>query len=273
MKIIGHKKQRMYLENVMDNDALHHAYLFSGPSETGKKTIALEISAKLLGVDHPNQSVNFRMIQPEIDKKTGQKKSSITISQIQDIQTLTSSGGIGSGKRIVIIDDAHTMTTAAQNALLKTLEEPSANTHFFLIVIDDSKLLPTIHSRAMNLHFGLVPHSEYPDDLKEVFTKQSDELRAIIHGRPGMVIDLQSGHDMMIENVQRIVDIRSARPHERMMAAEKMAKSSAVEIEHFLLDYLSIARSKGEDIEHVLTAMQLLKMNVNKTLVLEKAIL
>lgn len=125
-----------------------HAQIVIGPEGSGKATIALTLAAGLAGttadevVDYPY----CKVIAPEKDKP------SISIEAIRDLQHFTKLKlPSAATRRIIVIDKAHTMTPEAQNALLKLLEEPPANTYFILTTANEHDLLETVRSRSQQL--------------------------------------------------------------------------------------------------------------------------
>ena len=101
-----------------------------------------------------------------------------------------------SGKRILIIDQAEKMTTAAQNALLKTLEEPPQNCLLILITTSPNMLLPTVRSRLLPLRFPHASQKSIKEFLQENFSQSEKEASVIARraeGRIGQAIKLIEG--------------------------------------------------------------------------------
>ena len=178
--IIGHEAQVEYLSHVFDQGTLAHAYLFSGPSHLGKRTMA----RRLLGT-FPSY---VTLVRP-IDEKTGVQKSTIPVESIRDLRSQLSLTTFDGGKKAVLIEDADTMTSAAQNALLKTLEEPRGDTVVILLATHASQLLETIHSRCVGLAFTPVAREVLHQALKKHTTPEHAlTLSGYAGGRPGLAI-------------------------------------------------------------------------------------
>lgn len=157
-ELLGHSAQKAYLERVIGNQSLAHAYCFSGPKGVGKGLLAREVLKSLAGADLSVYS-DFTCIDAAGD--------TIPVDAIRDMRDHLSMSSFGGGWKLVLIDGADRMNTAAQNALLKTLEEPRGKTLMILIAHDASQLLPTILSRTVHLRFHVLPQEEICRALQE----------------------------------------------------------------------------------------------------------
>lgn len=141
---------------------LHHALLIQGPSGIGKSSFVLQLGQLLLckarqgnKVCGQCQSCLLNTATTHPDLHTVESDKQIGVDQIRDaIKKLVSSAHM-SGAKVLIIYDAHTMTESSANALLKTLEEPTANTFLLLTTDKPERLLPTIKSRCEKLALPL----------------------------------------------------------------------------------------------------------------------
>lgn len=146
---------------IADNK-LHHALLIQGPSGIGKSSFVLQLGQLLLCKARQEHKVcgqcqscllNSSATHPDLHVVESDKQ--IGVDQIRDaIKKLVSSAHM-SGAKVLIIYDAHTMTESSANALLKTLEEPTANTYLLLTTDKPERLLPTIKSRCEKLALPL----------------------------------------------------------------------------------------------------------------------
>jgi len=164
--IIGQEFAKKYLTNSMRKNKINHAYMFEGIEGIGKKKFAGELSRILLNSENVDSSPDYINIYPD--------GSSIKIAQIRKLQTDII---IKPHKdyKIYIINDAEKMTIEAQNALLKTLEEPPGYAIMILITSNKQALLDTIKSRCEIIKF--LPISLL--DLKKYLIKNGvDEQRA-----------------------------------------------------------------------------------------------
>lgn len=153
---ILHPATNLKVERFLDHPA--HAVLLVAPAGSGKTTLARYLAAKLLGKEEASleKYPYLRTVGPE----DGRAIPIDTIRQLQQSLTLKIPGTDGI-RRIVIIENAQSLTVEAQNALLKTLEEPPLDTIIIMTATSTEALLPTIQSRVSMLH--IVPPS--PDQI------------------------------------------------------------------------------------------------------------
>lgn len=137
-----------YLENCLANDSLAHAYLFIGPKASGRLKILEDFLPKLVAANSLNHP-DIKIVEPD--------EGTVTIDQIRQLRHWLNQSPIAGASKAAIIDGAEKMNEASQNAFLKALEEPVANTCIFLLVSHRRALLPTIYSRVVPLYFTAPP--------------------------------------------------------------------------------------------------------------------
>jgi len=150
------------LSNRIAAAKLHHALLIQGPAGLGKSSFALQLAQLLLCKQRQGHKVcgqcqscllNAASTHPDLHVVESDKQ--IGVDQIREaIKKLVSSAHM-SGAKVLIIYHAHTMTESSANALLKTLEEPTANTFLLLTTDKPERILPTIKSRCEKLALPL----------------------------------------------------------------------------------------------------------------------
>jgi len=154
------------LQNAVREDRVGHAYLFSGPRGTGKTSTA-RILAKVLNCERPVDGEpccaceSCRSIEAgtSFDVHELDAASNNGVDAIRELITRASHGTPGRTK-VYILDEVHMLSTAASNALLKTLEEPPPHVVFVLATTDPQKVLPTIRSRTQHYEVHLLPAAE-----------------------------------------------------------------------------------------------------------------
>ncbi len=140
--MIGHEKIKSNLIEAINNNKFTHAHIFVGEKGIGKSILADEISARLLNLDHPRDHVDI--IHCTLDKG----KSSIGVNTIRTIIEECNKKPFEGDKKVIIIDSGDKITFQAQNAFLKTIEEPPANVFIFILCEELDGILDTIKSRC-----------------------------------------------------------------------------------------------------------------------------
>ena len=150
------------LRNAVTEDRLGHAYLFSGPRGTGKTSTA-RILAKVLNCENPAGGEPCCVCDSclSIDAGTSfdvHELDAASNNGVDAIRDLISSASLATPGRykVYILDEVHMLSTAASNALLKTLEEPPSHVIFVLATTDPQKVLPTIRSRTQHFEVHLL---------------------------------------------------------------------------------------------------------------------
>lgn len=218
MNWLGHDgPERAFLE-AWNGGRMHHAWLLAGPRGLGKAAFALRVTRFLLaqgearpgaedraartidGYDdvpashlikagaHPE----FKCLERSINEQTGALARSITVDQVRAANALLTSTTAISRYRAIIVDSADDLEANGANALLKSLEEPPADTVFFLVSHNSGGLLPTIRSRCRTLNFRAldddVMTSWLHDVLPEAGPAEIASLTVLAAGAPGRAL-------------------------------------------------------------------------------------
>lgn len=219
MDIIGHKKILALLDKSIAQNRVSQSYLFSGPEAVGKFTVALDFAQKIAPSDS-KINPNLTVIASEKDVKTG-KLGDIKAEDMRELRRKLILSAEGTGCRVAIIDDADRMNKAAQNILLKTLEEPSEGVVIILVVQDEKRILPTILSRCQIKRFGLVSD----EDLKKI--SGGEEIIFWAMGRPGWAKKMTENSeelDWRKNSLRTLKVLLSADVNEKFSLAEEMNK-------------------------------------------------
>ncbi len=200
-KIRGQRFAKKYLSNSIKSNMISHAYMFEGPSGVGKNTVARELATTLLEMENLFNSPDYIEITPD--------GNSIKIAQIRKLQSDILVKPYKSYK-IYVIDEAQKMTVEAQNALLKTLEEPPKYAIIILITNNKESLLDTIKSRCEIIKFTPIPLVEVADYLTQtgVDKNRASLLANFSRGSMQKAIELSESEDfhIMRDEVQKYVE-------------------------------------------------------------------
>ncbi len=163
--VVGQSHVTSTLSREVTEGHVAHAYLFAGPRGTGKTTTA-RILAKMLNCEnrHPdgspcNECGSCQAVTEgsSFDVLELDAASHNSVDDIREMRvSVTTVASSGSGRRVFILDEAHMLSKAAGNALLKTLEEPPEHVHFVLATTEPYKLLDTVRSRTQRFDFHAV---------------------------------------------------------------------------------------------------------------------
>lgn len=193
--VIGHGRVLDLLAAESENAS--HAYLFVGPEGVGKALLAQRFAAAVLCEDHSAPcSVCERVLSgnhPDVSIIMPEGAASIGVEQARTAVQAAAMSPVESSRKIIIFDEASTLTESAANALLKTIEEPSPSTVFVLIVESEDDLPPTIASRCRTVHFGRVAAPALEAGLVAhagVAPDQAAKVAVIAGGRPGLAMSL-----------------------------------------------------------------------------------
>lgn len=215
--LIGNDKIKELLKSTVTTNNVLHSYLFTGVDGIGKKLFAKEFAKMILcsGNDKPCKTCksciefegeshpDFLQIEPE-DNKT------IKIEQIRYLQEKIAEKPVTSDKKVYVINDCDTMTKEAENALLKTLEEPPIYSTIILITSNESKLLTTIKSRCTKIAFNSLSEEEVKTYLLQngLDSNMTQSMIAQCGGSIGKALKIEDEKDnykqveQLIQNIE-----------------------------------------------------------------------
>jgi DNA polymerase-3 subunit delta' len=241
----GHAAALRLVERGIDTERPPHALLLVGPEGVGKTTLALDLAAGLLclaplATDRPcRDCAACRKVahgnHPDLHRLAPEGAGmQIRIGQIQSLASELALLPLEGRFRIGIIEKAHRLNEDAQNALLKTLEEPPAATVLILAADDSAKLLPTVLSRSTRVRLGpvaveviaqLVADSGVGDAMRGA------ALARLTGGRPGAALAMASSSDAVVAQgrlARLLIDLLSADRRRRLSAQSELIEDGAM---------------------------------------------
>jgi len=320
IQVYGHEWAQQLLRLARQQNATRHAYLFLGPEHIGKTTLARAF-AQALTCENPEGETGLGAcgrcrscrlaaegLHPD-HRFFAPAGNQLVIEQIREVVREASRSPIESRFKVFIITSFERANVNAANALLKTLEEPSATTRIILVSHQPSGLLDTIISRCQLLRLRPLPEKVIITALQEQsgLSEQSAlRLARLSNGRLGTAFDLANDPDAWQsynERIEKMLSILDASTAERMAIAQSMEKEGHLEttLQEWLLwwrdvlmvqnnntslvlnqDHLSELSQLAERIpqsqvrrfiEAIMTTSGYLRRNVNRQLALEALLL
>ena len=215
-KVIGQDHITTTLVNQIRTGAIAHAYLLTGTRGTGKTSVA-RIFARAINCLSPRDGspcgeceVCRKLLDgASLDIVEIDAASNNSVDDARAIRDSVRYAPIDCKYKVYIIDEVHQLSTAAFNALLKTLEEPPAHAVFILATTEVQKIPATILSRCLRLDFHLVPQNILEDHVRKVFDLEKvsyteEGIAAIAAAGEGSVRDTLSVADMCVSYSDKV---------------------------------------------------------------------
>jgi DNA polymerase-3 subunit delta' len=247
----GHERVCEFLRAAVRHDRLAHALLFAGPEGIGKRSVALALAAWLqcerAGDDACGACGSCRQVAAGshadlqmVAVASGKKE--IGIDRIRDLKRFMQLRPVHDAAKVGIVDDAHMLTIAAQNALLKTLEEPPDRSLLIAVANNPDALLATVRSRCQRVQFAPLA----VDLLVDVLTAQhgvdaavAGELALLAEGSPGRALALRStlsggGHGRLRDQLATLGTARYVRLMQLASELRQPENEAAMKLELLL---------------------------------------
>lgn len=240
--VVGHEQARALLARAAASGQVSHAYLFAGPRNVGKTTLAVQF-AELLECERPNltngipcgECAACRKIahgnHPDVTLVAAEEgKRQLGVEVVRETVVRMANLAPSSGRwRIFILPDVEYMTANTVNALLKTLEEPPEGVVLLLTSAEPDNLLPTLLSRCQMVALRPLPAEVIATALRDRWDVPAEEARALAalaNGRLGWAVAAHEHPELREERAEqltRITSLTAATRDERIKAAGTFA--------------------------------------------------
>jgi DNA polymerase-3 subunit delta' len=238
--VVGHRHLLDLVAAAAARASLPPSLIFAGPEGVGKRAAALAL-AQFVNCPTPQGSDACgacasctriaRLVHADVLVVEPGDTGVIKVDQVRDVVERTGYRPFEGRRRVVIIDDADAMLSEAQNALLKTLEEPPASSMFVLVTSRPDELLPTVRSRCQRLRFGRLTASDVATVLMRVHGYSAADAHAAASAADGSLgLALESGSDALVEAREAAAEVLrhvagAADPRRRLDSGRMLAGS------------------------------------------------
>lgn len=240
--IIGHNSTRNQISKSINLDKLSHAHLLVGEDGIGKSKLAKNMGYKILGKNQEKQYADL------VEWRVEKNKSTIGVNSIRALTEEINKKPYEGEKKVIIIYDAHKMTVQAQNAFLKTIEEPPKNVTILLLCENLEAILDTIKSRCQIHKLKNLNVDEMEAFLKINYNHLTlEELKVIVafsDGIPGKAekfIEDSSFKDIRDITMEILLKLNKIGTEE-LMKYEKNLSNQKEKFEEILTAFLSYIR-------------------------------
>ncbi|HYV33691.1 MAG TPA: hypothetical protein VE973_02490 [Candidatus Limnocylindria bacterium] len=265
----GHKKAKNILDKQLASGKLPHAYLFTGPSGIGKKTLALEFAKKLLESQSLENHPDFHILDAQ---------GEITMDLARSFTVQLGYKPFLAQKKVAIINNAENLNQGSSNALLKTLEEPNSSA-IIILISGSGRLLPTIVSRCQVLNFNSFNEAVLREFAKEINFAITSEVLNASFGSTAKLKNMAENKRYAAEQLEIIdnyKEISKLPLAEKFVKINSLADTELPELKNNLTSWMfwqtgQLKNKPGDflKIRALMETLTALNMNKNKKLALQ----
>jgi DNA polymerase-3 subunit delta' len=241
--VVGHRRLVDLLSRAVARDTLPPSLVLAGPDGVGKRRVALAV-AQALNCLAPRTGKDFdscgtcpactriaRGVHPDVLIVEPGDSGSIKVDQVRDVIDRAMYRPFDGKRRVVIIDDADALVPSAQNALLKTLEEPTPSSVFMLVTSRPDLLLPTVLSRCPRLRFRALDDAEVVGVLKTMGKNEAEARAAAVSADGSISRALEASTGELVEArdvARRVLKLAAAStdPRQRLEGSKDLLENT-----------------------------------------------
>jgi len=241
--VIGHRRLVDLLSRAVARDTLPPSLVLAGPDGIGKRRVAVAV-AQALNCVSPRTGKDFdscgtcqactriaRNVHPDVLIVEPGDSGSIKVDQVRDVIDRAMYRPFDGKRRVVIIDDADALVPSAQNALLKTLEEPTPSSVFMLVTSRPDLLLPTVLSRCPRLRFRALDDAEVVAVLKGMGKSETEARAAAVSADGSISRALEASTGELVEArdvARRVLKLAAATadPRQRLEGSKDLLENT-----------------------------------------------
>ena len=273
MNIIGHHKERGALKECIEKQQVSQSSLFVGPESVGKRQVAFEWALELVGKDDfvtsPDQAtpLDIQILEPvRVVKRGVTRKKSIGVEETRASLRFLQLSSQGGKYKILIVDDAHLLTPASQNMMLKFVEEPEPGAVIIFVTHERRQVIPTLLSRLVEVRFGFVPVDTLEQEGASLGLTKGETLPEFFFrlGRPGVLfqaLENPKAFQKKKELLTKLFQISTLSLRARLTLAEELAKDipTLVQLFEWFLPGLYVRAKEIESEEQIKKHLLLLE--------------
>lgn len=223
--IIGHSDIINSFYKIIEGERFSHAHIFYGEDGIGKSIVARKLAIKIIGKSEFKDYVDI------VQFKIKESKNSIGVNDIRGLIEEINKKPYEAMKKVVIIHNGDKMTTQAQNALLKTIEEPPKDIFIFILCENILKILDTIKSRCQIHKLKALSNNEIVEYFQDRYPEINDDYLEIItkfsRGIPGVgekLINDETFKEIRDKSIELLVTIKNMNVNEILKKDEEFSK-------------------------------------------------